>query len=203
MPTPVLQYLSLVSDEADGFAPRLALAIHRQSTLPGFLGSIEGAVMAKGRTWASLIVYATPADAEQSTRDLFESDYHAAFAQRVTEVESDRRFTPAPETLESMRGGRYARFAWIERFATPPAPEAWATFFARRRHLFHTMEGFEETFAFTSPPDAEEPINGIVSTWSDPRLLRAAADRIKEQHGTGDFRPVAEETIRITSSNLT
>ncbi|MFW6217451.1 MAG: hypothetical protein ACOC4K_00500, partial [Verrucomicrobiota bacterium] len=98
--SPVLQYLRLVSGEGEGFEQRLALAIHRQSTLAGFLGSIEGAVMAKGRVWASHILHATPADAEQSSRDLFESDYHADFARRVAEVEADRLFAAGPETLE-------------------------------------------------------------------------------------------------------
>lgn len=199
---PLIQYLRLRSGRGQDFGPRLALAIHRQSTTHGFLGSMEGSVMAEADTWTALIAWATAEDADRSTRGLFESDYHADFATRVKEVEANHLFAINPETLEGMRGSRTASFARIERFEMPPNAAAWATFLSRRKHLLHTMEGFEDVFAFSALPDSEENRNGIVSTWNDSRLLRAAAEEIEAQYGPGDFRPETQETIRITSSNL-
>lgn len=197
--SPFLQYLRIRSERDEKFEARLALAIHRQSTSSGFLGSLEGGVMGEADTWIALIVWAEVKDAERSSRELFESDYHAGFAERIAKVEANRLFTTGPGIIESLRGSRYARFARIEHF-DPPADFSWPAFLVRRRTELEDIEGFEELFTFKSRKKIAKA--GFVSTWNDGRLLRAAAKAVEAKRRPDDLSASAEESLRITSTNL-
>jgi len=196
--TPVLQYLRLSAKKSASFGPYLALAVHRQSTSPGFIASLEGEIMAEAHAWVALILWQNAAEADRSTEELFHSDYFAEFANQVERVEANRLFTASADALEKIRDSRYAKFAWIE--TLEPAPSfSWPAFVARQQTLFHASQGFEAAFSFS--PLKEMPQSGLVSTWGDSRALRAAAALIQDQRPSPEERSGSSEYFRITSSN--
>ena len=194
----ILQYLRLTAKPDPQFEARLALAVHRQSTAPGFIASMEGAVMAAAQTWVALVIWADEASAHASTESWFNSDYHADFKAQVVSVDENRIMRAPPGVFEAIHGSRYARFLWLEQFRVP-ADSDWEPYLARRMTDFYARPGFNEAFPFLSTSAALS--RGIVSTWDDALQVRQAAEEIHAREQLIDQELSSDTFVRISSSN--
>jgi heme-degrading monooxygenase HmoA len=179
--SPILQILRVESDPEVNFEPRLALAVHRQSTSVGFLASLEGEVMAKANEWITLVGWSTVEDAKRAAEEWFESDYYSDFHGNIEAVLRKDLFIVSPDFAPAVQDSTYSTFMLVEALRPPeevggqetPGASSKEVAAARISEL-RLKPGYDAAFSYFDR-ETKNPM-GIVSTWSSQQELRAARD---------------------------
>ncbi|MGF1451362.1 MAG: hypothetical protein ACFB21_04710 [Opitutales bacterium] len=196
---PILQLLRLTAKSEKDFENRLALAVHRQSTSPGFIASLEASVMAKPHDWLALVAWADGENAHRAMAEWFETDYFQDFSDSVAEVEAHKYYRAPHDIRERLADLVYARFLWIEQLALEQQGDEAEVLLRRRRDMLQSTDGFSGTFTFTDP---ETPgFVALVSGWAKGPAMRRARDTI-EAHPSPSVVKTSDDFLRLTSNNV-